>query len=35
MQKGAAIFGDLDQLKSNDTMQKTVDWSLQRREENK
>ena len=33
MQKGAAIFGDLDQLKSNDTMQKTVDCSPRQREE--
>ena len=33
--KGCWIFGDLDQLKSKDTMQKTVNWSPRRREEKK
>ena len=33
--KGCRIFGDLDQLKSKNTMQKTVDWSPRRREEKK
>ena len=33
--EGCRTFGDLDQLKSNDTIQKTVDWSPRRREERK
>ena len=33
--KGCRIFGDLDKLKSKDTVQKTVDWSPRRREERK
>ena len=33
--KGCRILGNLDQLKSKDTIQKTVDWSPRRREEKK
>ena len=33
--EGCRIFGDLDQLKLKDTIQKTVDWSPRRREERK
>ena len=33
--EGCRIFGDLDELKSKDTIQKTVDWSPRRREERK